>query len=427
MLRFFRTSPLHHRVCIFFVFAIATILTSSAQSVSENQIRAVAWSPVGDIIAFGYQNGKIEIVSLTSPPSTHTLQEPTGKGTIIALQWSPNGRWLASGSTSYENKLIIWDVGTKLPIFTDEEFGVDILEVQWSPDSKRLLATSAEPSRYPYNSILIDMVTSEVKGFSLGTISGLAWSPSGTQIALSHVSNIYLLEAITLEITAEYPLESAKFRDNLQNQAFDVAWHPSKPEIVVGTTDGRIFVFSTTEANQLTLVNTLVAHDYNGDNRLLGFVYALSFAEDGSLLTSISGDGTIRTWDTTAWEIMEEQITTPLYNAAFSPYKGRAAIAIALEALEGQESSNLLTKPLVDGVHIIVPAPSFDKLNAIAALCVRDSTQRTEAVSALTRTPITDTAGLPDFMAQVEALPDGAIPAACKADVLAVAEALQLP
>jgi hypothetical protein len=32
---------------------------------------------------------------------------------------------------------------------------------------------------------------------------------------------------------------------------------------------------------------------------------------------------------------------------------------------------------------------------------------------------------LPDFVAQVESLPEGAIPAACRADLLAVAEALR--
>jgi hypothetical protein len=32
---------------------------------------------------------------------------------------------------------------------------------------------------------------------------------------------------------------------------------------------------------------------------------------------------------------------------------------------------------------------------------------------------------LPDFVAQVESLPEGAIPAACRADLLAVADALR--
>ncbi len=77
-------------------------------------------------------------------------------------------------------------------------------------------------------------------------------------------------------------------------------------------------------------------------------------------------------------------------------------------------------------LEIIVPAPSIDKLNTIAALCIRDSTQRTDAVSALTSTPVTTLATLPDFIAQVEALPDDAIPVACEADLLAVAEALMI-
>jgi len=120
-------------------------------------------------------------------------------------------------------------------------------------------------------------------------------------------------------------------------------------------------------------------------------------------------------WDSESGRIIQDwSIEQKIQNITFSPYGGR----LAYGQIVSQNQPNAL--------EIIVPAPSIDKLNAIAALCVRDSVQRTESVSALTRTPLTMLDGLPDFVAQIENLPADAIPAACKADLLAVSEALMV-
>lgn len=98
---------------------------------------------------------------------------------------------------------------------------------------------------------------------------------------------------------------------------------------------------------------------------------------------------------------------------SLSPYGGQLALGNSADTAARNQTDN--------GFQIVVPAPSLDRLAAIAALCVRDGDARAESLTDSVPTALDD---LPAFVAQVEALPDGAIPPACKADVLAVASAL---
>jgi WD40 repeat protein len=409
------------------ILALYDGLPTSAQTVllPDNQPRTVAWSPDGKHIAVGYQNGRIEVISLMSPSTVMVLQD-SANGFITALDWSPDGQMLASGTASYDNRLTIWDINTGAPVITDNTFGIDILEVQWSLDGTHVLATSAEPQSLPFNSILVNVLSKDTQGLSLGTVSSAQWSPDGAKIALSHVSRVFIFDIDSMTIVADYPIEQTTFRSRLQNQALEVIWHPNGTELAIGMTDGRILILSHKTPNELALVTTLIAHDYNGDDRLLGFVYALSFTNDGNRLTSISGDGTVRTWDTSTWQVIDEVTTAPNYGAAFTVYGGRAAVTTTLDAMQSSPDvdSAFTQSSIANGlVQIIVAAPSLDRLNAIAELCVRDAAIPTRAVSELAR-PLTSIEALPHFIAQVESLPDGAIPPACAADLLAIASAL---
>jgi hypothetical protein len=79
---------------------------------------------------------------------------------------------------------------------------------------------------------------------------------------------------------------------------------------------------------------------------------------------------------------------------------------------------------LLGGIaRIAVPAPSLDRLNAITSRCARDATP-TEPLTTLSAQVVTEST-LSDFVVSVEALPDNAIPPACRTDLLAMAEAVQ--
>jgi hypothetical protein len=73
---------------------------------------------------------------------------------------------------------------------------------------------------------------------------------------------------------------------------------------------------------------------------------------------------------------------------------------------------------------VIVPDATYERLNALAAQCVREGKAANASVQALTAAEITP-ATLGEFIRAAEALPAEAIPAACQADLLALARALE--
>jgi len=53
---------------------------------------------------------------------------------IWSLSWSPDGRYIASGS--HDGSVRVWDVGTGNNVFTYHDYEAQIAAVAWSPDER---------------------------------------------------------------------------------------------------------------------------------------------------------------------------------------------------------------------------------------------------------------------------------------------------
>ncbi len=122
--------------------------------------------------------------------------------------------------------------------------------------------------------------------------------------------------------------------------------------------------------------------------------------ETSQVLQSFSGSGPSRYWN-----------GQPNY----SRYGGRLAYGVTFDPQAQVRSDDLASL----GIQIVVPDASVERLRSIAELCGAPRAV-TEALTADTL----DADDLSAFMVRVESLPDGAIPPACAADLLAVAEAM---
>jgi WD40 repeat protein len=202
-----------------------------------------------------------------------------------------------------------------------------------------------------------------------------------------------------------------------------LAWSPDGSQLVTGSINGLITFWDATTLTQITQFATTSSYPVDpltvSDEVLNRYwIRDTAFNVDG-VIETVSGDGTVRQWDTQGNLLQETQIGQ-LETAAWSPYGARLAVQ-----MPSQTSSNGLRTVSGDTFRIEVPFASMDQLNAIAALCVRDASTQSRAVTGLTSQRVTSLNALPDFVAQVESLPEGAIPAACRADLLAVADALR--
>jgi WD40 repeat protein len=405
-----------------FLFGIAFGIQPSifAQDVlEEGQVRVVKWNHRGDKLAVAYDNGHIQIVEATTRGSA-PLSLQTDGGTVLSLAWSPDDRYLASGSASPDHTLSLWNTQTAERAFDYSGFGISILKVAWSPDGNHVIAVTAEGLTSEGNAVIVNPWTQEVTLHSFGVVSDIQWSPDNTKVVFATIGGISVRDATNLQPIFSSSIGENRLRSNLQHQLITVAWSPDGNYLAGGLGDGQIYVWTL---NNTQPIATFVGHDYQGGDRFLGWIHALDFDESSRYLTSASGDGTLRTWDLQTKTLVGEERIDANYAADFSRYGGQLAIGLAPHSIGGMPSQAAdpayIVTVLADGeVQVIIPQVSLERIHAIAQGCISSAAQRNITFA-------NDESQLPDFIAQLDALTDEQIPPGCRADLLAIVEAIE--
>ena len=196
-------------------------------------------SPDGQWVAYGVteadfeQDAFVTNIWLASASGATPFQLTQGKKSATSFKWSPDGRWLAFLSPRKDDKSQIFvirpDGGEAMPLTASE---TSVSGFEWSPDSRRIAfwAPEAESKtqkarkeqlgeysvirrEYAFEHIftldLADALKAPVAGapHTSGhdfSVSGLAWSPEGTQVAFAatvnpdlvqgHTSDLYVLD-----------------------------------------------------------------------------------------------------------------------------------------------------------------------------------------------------------------------------------------
>ncbi len=140
-----------------------------------NATRAVAFSPDGDTLATGSEDGKVRLWNVKSAALEQTL---TGQGgDVTSLSFSPDGETLASGGTN--KTVILWNARTGA-LKASIDPGEVVLTVAFSPDGKLLAVGGLRHVR------LLDSKVGEQK--TLLNLSGtfvrsVVFSPDGSLLA----------------------------------------------------------------------------------------------------------------------------------------------------------------------------------------------------------------------------------------------------
>jgi WD40 repeat protein len=295
----------------------SVILRVGAQGSITPELRALAYSPDGTTLAVGGSFG-INLYH-TNLQSFLSLQGNTGS--VTSLAWSPDGHKLVSGNLG--NIINIWDVqaGTQLSALAGHT--AQVTAVGWSPDGQKiasasldgtvriwnaqngnLLATLQNPDQVwtlawsPDSSSVaagggdangssptfiriwnvataaprLDLV---VQGTVTNVVIALAWSPNGTYL-LSAAGGAQLWNAQTGQFVREIPST---------NTISAVAWRPDSNAVVVASVQPEILgVDITTQAPLYSFLGPWLN------------ITALAWSPDGTQVSSVSLDGTIRTW-----------------------------------------------------------------------------------------------------------------------------------
>lgn len=368
------------------------------------------WSPDGSKVAVTINN-TVEVWDATTEQVVHVLRGHTDF--VASVAWSPDNSMLATASSDQTVKLWSATDGTLLHILSGHNDSVTA--VTWSPDGSQVVSSGleSEPSLFVWDPITGDLLFTH----SGGTIVDMAFSPDGQRLALSSSLVFSIIDGESLA-----PIVQSPRVECCANQMYSIAWSPDGNTLATGSINGLVTLWDASTAQMLMqfMTNRYYQPDSRDvDNLALSWVRDVAFTPDGSTVLSVSGDGTVREWQTATGILIQETHIAPLFTAVWSPYSGRLAVWEPTAQKAADLSNGQVFDPNTGEFTIVVPAPSRERLQAIAEACIPP----TAVEQALTASIEADQ--LTDFVAQVEALPEDAIAPACAADLIAVAEALQ--
>ncbi len=248
-------------------------------------IKDIACSPQGNVLATGSNDGIVRIWDAATGDCLQHLQGHTTN--VPKVSWSSDGNYLAS--VSNDNFLRIWEVNSSKCILTldcqSQTWAVD-----WSPDGKFIASGSWNASmtniwdepQNPSTTNIWDVTTGK-KVTSCGSyiaVYTLQWSPNGKCLAFGGSGNeIYVYNVETHS--------RSLFCKGHQDSIRCVAWSPDGFLIASTSKDGTIRIWDTRTGKELEQF-------YCPDAYALRVVWS----PDGAFLASSHLDDSFRLWDT---------------------------------------------------------------------------------------------------------------------------------
>ncbi|MEE1097422.1 MAG: TIR domain-containing protein [Bacteroidales bacterium] len=216
------------------------------------------------------------------PYIIHNLQGH--KDDVNSVTWSPDGKYLASGSEDV--LVIIWDANSGERLKTLEGHSHFVWSVSWSPDGKYLASGAGD------NNVIIWDANS---GEKLQTLKGhscavwfLCWSPDGKYLASESHDNILKIWDVN------YGVE-VKTLDGGYDGFRSVCWSPDGKYLASGSTGYQAVIIWDAKSGEI--LKTLEGHS--------NFVRSVCWSPDGKHLASGSEDKTIIIWDAKSGEILQ--------------------------------------------------------------------------------------------------------------------------
>lgn len=276
---------------------------------SNGKILSVAFSPNGKWLASGTSNG-VRLWNLETEDFTpRTLTGPLNW--IPSVAFSPDSKWLASGST--ESGVQLWDLGSKRVKPTIHmEYPPRVWSVAFSPDGKTLASGSSDESLWLWN-----LTAKSPKPRLLAQLIGwwvetIAFSPNGKWLANGASNNAAWLWNLEAVDSGPTPLVGH------EGLVRSVAFSPNGKWIATGSNDKTVRLWDL-EAEDFRPMILPVPVPY-------GAVTSVAFRPDSKVLAS-GADQTVQLWDLegdpTIFQTLRE--TAAVNSIAFSPDGSRLA------------------------------------------------------------------------------------------------------
>lgn len=241
---------------------------------SSGRVTDLAFSPDNQKLLSGSLDGNVSLWDARSGQRLLTLHSPPGA--IYSVGYSPDGRLLAAGML---DTLLVWDAssGDERFSFADITCGA-VTDIAFTRDSARLGVTFKNGCNVVWKiqtgeKLLLDLGNAGITG------SGVAFSPSGSQLALPIAHGGAIVRYLPTTSGAIY------FHGHT-GDITDLAFSPDGSLLATGSQDGTACIWDSSTSEELVV---LAGHDLR--------VNRIAFFPGGGRLATTSEDGTTRIWD----------------------------------------------------------------------------------------------------------------------------------
>jgi len=264
----------------------------AAQPVPGTFVDAVEFAPRAHVLAATYGDGMFQMWR-TASGHLVSLGQPvraSATGMTETVAFSPNGELVATGGD--DGTLRLWSVRDPARprlLATTRDSGSYVFGVAFSPDGRVVAATSADNLTRLWNvanparPVLLGR---PLRGPSSYAIS-VAFSPDGSLLAVGAADKTVRLWNVA---DPARPQPVGTPLTGPTGYVYGVAFSANGKTLAAAVTDGTVWLWNVATPAHPALLATLT-----GPN---GHVYSVDFAPAGSQLAAASADGTVRLWNT---------------------------------------------------------------------------------------------------------------------------------